>query len=124
MTREEAWKVLDASARLFNGDKHTGAALSQAAKDWALANGFVQAVGGAPASPSVPVKGTNGGTLRSGQVVPFGRDKGVPIEEADTKSLQWLAGAMRESIADPSKEKWAAKNRQLLDAIEVELETR
>lgn len=123
MTREEAWKVLDASARLFNGDKHTGAALSQAAKDWAAANGFVQAVGGA-APVAAPVTGTGGKTLRSGQVVPFGRDKGVPIEEADAKSLQWLAGVMRESIADPSKEKWAAKNRALLDAIEVELETR
>ena len=79
----------------------------------------------APMAPrSSPVRGTNGNTLRSGQVIPFGRSKGQAIEECDEKDLQWVAGAMRESIADPAKEKWAPKNRILLDAIEAELATR
>jgi hypothetical protein len=120
LLKADAWSAL-VNASDDHSDSRTKSAaqsLSDAAKAWAD-------VCRAPAT-SAPkaVKGTNGNTLRSGQVVPFGRSKGMPIEESDTKDLQWLAGAMRESIADPAKEKWAPKNRELLDAIEHELETR
>ena len=115
-----AWtKLVNASDEHSNGRTRENAQrLSDAAKQWAEAS-----VARAPAASGV-VKGTNGNALRSGQVVPFGRTKGTPIEEAETKDLQWLAGAMRESIADPAKERFAPKNRELLDAIEHELETR
>ena len=115
-----AWSALVNASDAHSNDrtKSNAQSLSDAAKAWAD-------VCRAPvASTPKAVKGTNGNTLRSGQVVPFGRSKGTPIEEADTKDLQWLAGTMRESIADPAKEKWAPKNRELLDAIETELETR
>lgn len=120
LLKAAAWSALVNASDAHSNErtKSNAQGLSDAAKAWA-------AVVGAPvASASMVVKGTNGNTLRSGQVVPFGRSKGTPIEEADTKDLQWLAGAMRESIADPAKEKWAPKNRELLDAIEHELETR
>lgn len=115
--RGAAWMVLSQVAVQFarstTGDKAAAQALHDAALAYAAASKPV-------ATASKPARTG----ARSGAVVPFGRDKGVPIEEADTKSLRWLAGAMRESIADPAKEKWADKNRQLLDAIEAELETR
>jgi hypothetical protein len=122
LLKAAAWtKLVNASDEHANiRSKGAAQALSDAAKQWAEASG-------APAprpAASGAMKGTNGNTLRSGQVVPFGRTKGTPIEEAETKDLQWLAGAMRESIADPSKERFAPKNRELLDAIEHELETR
>ncbi len=63
-------------------------------------------------------------TERSGQVVPFGKSKGVPIEEATTKDLRYLEGAIAESVDDESKAKWREKNVALLDAIRVELGTR
>lgn len=117
--KAKAWTdLVDASdAHHIERTKERAQKLSDAAKAWAAASN-------ATAPKSGAVRGTNGNTLRSGQVVPFGRTKGLPIEEAETKDLQWLAGAMRESIADPAKEKWAPKNRELLDAIEHELETR
>lgn len=119
LLKAAAWTALVNASDAHSNARTKNAAqqLSDAAKAWAAACG---AVTSAPKT----VKGTNGSALRSGQVVPFGRSKGTPIEEADTKDLQWLAGAMRESIADPAKEKWAPKNRELLDAIETELETR
>jgi hypothetical protein len=114
-----AWSALVNASDAHSNErtKSNAQSLSDAAKAWAAASG-------APSAAPKAVKGTNGNTLRSGQVVPFGRTKGTPIEEADTKDLQWLAGAMRESIADPAKERFAPKNRELLDAIEAELETR
>lgn len=112
--RAALWFDLSSAAKAWAAEPKAaqGQALSDAAKAWAGS-------GIAPGVKAVPKAGA-----RSGQVVPFGRDKGTPIEEAETKSLQWLAGAMRESIADPAKERFAPKNRALLDAIEAELETR
>ena len=114
MTREEAWGILVASAQGYanNPDKHFAKALSSAAIDW----GKVNAAG--------VVKGTRGNTLRSGAVIPFGKSKGVAIEEADVKDLRWVAGALSASIEDPAKERWAPQNRALLVSIEAELETR
>lgn len=59
-------------------------------------------------------------------VVPFGRSKGVPIGEADTKDLGRVLEAMRESekLNDPSKARFRADNEKLIAAIERELETR
>ena len=43
------------------------------------------------------------------------------MSEADDKDLRWVAGAVRESLDDPAKERWRAKNAELLAAIEAEL---
>jgi hypothetical protein len=41
----------------------------------------------------------------------------VPLSDLDDDSLKWYAGALERSVNDPSKAKWAAKNRaDLLDA--------
>lgn len=113
MIREDAWQVLIAAARDYSEspDANFAKALSLSAIAWAKAN-------------DATVKGTNGKTLRSGAVVPFGRSRGLPIEEATKGDLQWVSGALRESIADPAKARWAPQNRELLAAIEAELETR
>jgi len=113
MIREDAWQVLIAAARDYSEspDANFAKALSLSAIAWAKAN-------------DAAVKGTNGKTLRSGAVVPFGRSRGLPIEEATKGDLQWVSGALRESIADPAKARWAPQNRELLAAIEAELETR
>lgn len=63
-------------------------------------------------------------TSRSGQVVPFGKSQGVPIEEATTKDLRYLEGAIAGSVDDEGKAKWREKNVALLDAIRAELGTR
>jgi hypothetical protein len=57
-------------------------------------------------------------------VVKFGRSKGKTLAECDTADLNWLAGAMRRSIDDPSKSRFIDQNRSDLAAIEHELETR
>ena len=116
--KAKAWEDLALAAKAFAaaapGEKAAGQRLSDAAKAWAKA----------AAPQSGEVRGTGGRTLRSGKVIPFGRSKNVPIEEATTQDLQWVAGALKSSIEDPAKERWAADNRALLDAIENELETR
>jgi hypothetical protein len=121
LEEKATWAAVEKAAIRFSssttGNNDSRAGLHEAV----LAYFSARQAAGAGGSPS---RGASSGKGRSGQVVPFGRTKGLPLEEAETKDLQWLAGAMRESIADPSKEQWAAKNRVLLDAIEAELETR
>ena len=56
--------------------------------------------------------------------LPFGREKGVRLNEAKTNNLQWVASAIKETLDDPAKEKWRAQNVTLLEAIERELESR
>lgn len=68
--------------------------------------------------------GSGGRSRRSGKTVPFGRSKGLPIEEATTKDLTWLAEVLRESIDEPAREKYREQNAALLSAIEAELESR
>jgi hypothetical protein len=70
------------------------------------------------------VRGTRGNTLRSGHVMPFGRGKNLPIEEAETKDLVWMSGVLREGLDDPSKERFRETNQALLTAIEAEISTR
>lgn len=56
--------------------------------------------------------------------MPFGKDKGLPLSEAKTGNLRWMAEVLRESIADETKAKWRNSNQTLLEAIERELESR
>ncbi len=109
---QAAWTVLcqtakDAVAAGF--DKASAEKLSNAARSYAAA------AGGGGAKPS---------GQRSGKLIPFGRSKGVAIEDAETKDLQWVAQALAASIEDPEKERWRNSNIELRDAIEQELESR
>jgi hypothetical protein len=51
-------------------------------------------------------------------VAPFGKGiKGKPITDITDKDLAWLTNAIKESVTDPEKAKWKAKNEQLLAAL-------
>ena len=60
----------------------------------------------------------------SGAVVPFGLNKGKPIEEATDKDLRYLSTAMQRSIDDESKARFKEANAKLKAAIDNELSTR
>lgn len=64
------------------------------------------------------------GGAKSGVVVPFGKNKGMPIEDTETKDLEYIAGAQRTSLADPSKARWKQQNEAVLVACEAELAKR
>lgn len=116
--RSEAWTNLATAATAFAAEalaKPNASALSSAAYAWAEANGYVK---------RGETRGTNGNKLRSGKTLPFGRQKGVAIEEVDDENLRWVLGRVRESLDDPSKDRFRAANAELADAIEKELETR
>lgn len=57
-------------------------------------------------------------------IVPFGRDKGRPITAVDLHGLRWLLGAFERSASDPSKARWAERNRELAELVQRELDRR
>lgn len=56
----------------------------------------------------------------------FGRQKGRKITDLDVPAsdLEWYAGAVEQSIADPSKARFRDSNQRVLDAIRAELDAR
>jgi hypothetical protein len=52
---------------------------------------------------------------------PFGKAKGAPISGASVEHLEWYLARARESLADPDKAKWHARESALIGAIEAEL---
>lgn len=116
--RSKAWTALATAATAFAAEalaKPNASALSSAAYAWAEANGY---------SKRGETRGTNGNKSRSGKVLPFGRQKGVKIELADEENLRWVLARVRESLDDPTKERFRSKNAELIDAIEEELRTK
>lgn len=73
---------------------------------------------GAPKADAAPPTGID----TSQYTVPFGRNKGLAISDAQVtdRDLEYIANAMREGIADPAKSKFRAKNQALLDAVLAE----
>ena len=57
-------------------------------------------------------------------LAPFGRSKGQPITEISDSDLEWLANAVKKSVADPDKAKWKGKNETLLQALREEYKRR
>ena len=114
MTAEEnrmaAWRALQKASGLTQvASKEEWLALAAAAETYAKAKWAAVAPSPKP---------------QTGAVMPFGRDKGVLLSEAETKSLTWMRGAIAESVADPAKSRWRDSNEKLLAAIEAELATR
>lgn len=109
--REMAWAVLAAAAEGYARDKSK--ANSQALADAAMGWGAARNTG-----PSQQTREAAGMTL------PFGREKGVSIGQAGTENLRWMANAIAESLDDPDKQRFRAKNEDLLAAIQRELATR
>lgn len=116
--RKDAWQALvTASSAAAKADysQETSKALSEASKAWAAANGYVLAVGGASRSAI---------GKPSGLVIPGGKNKGTPIEDADRNDLEWWAERLESSLDDPDKARWRAKNEELLNAMKKELASR
>lgn len=106
--RADAWSLLAATAKDYAADPKLNAALSTAAKTWAACNGYVLAVGGAPAA--------------SGPVFPpYGRSKGKPVAGASEGDLRFYESGCLRTLNDPEKARWHQKEEALLDAIRAEL---
>jgi len=70
------------------------------------------------ARPAPPVRASSGG----GMTLPnYGKSKGLPVAGASMQDLEYYATGARRSLADPAKERWHDKERQLLAAIEAEI---
>jgi hypothetical protein len=52
--------------------------------------------------------------------IEFGKNKGTPLTDLSDKQLDWYIGAARENIANPSKEKWRAKEEARLQGYLAE----
>lgn len=89
-------------------------ALAKQAVDAKPANGTRKA----PAKKAAPSNG------RSGVTVPFGRNKGKPIEDVDDRDLEYLIAAAEKTLADSSKARFHDTERIRLDAYAAELATR
>lgn len=114
MQLDDAKALLEQSARLFAAGEMDSEELGKAAWNWAEARRKALAALG----------GTKASTALSRHVVPFGRNKGTPLHEADKKDLLYLSKVLPESILDESKARWRAANEELLAAVEAELATR
>jgi hypothetical protein len=67
-----------------------------------------------PAAPAAPRPAT-GATFPN-----YGRSKGAPVANASAQDLDFYAAGCRKTLADPAKERWHGKERELLAAIEAE----
>lgn len=122
----EAWKALEKLANFADRNAGWNAALEFAR---ALAPPVAKPAqqrssSTRPARQSGAVNGHGGRQIRSGEVCPFGKSKGVPIEELEERDLHFIIKAMQDSLDDPSKDRWREKNEKLLNACEKELGTR
>lgn len=66
-------------------------------------------------------KPASGGGTAAGLLPNYGKHKGEPIRGADQDTLLYYRGGCERTLGDPSKEKWHAKERALMDAIDAEL---
>ncbi len=54
-------------------------------------------------------------------VLPFGKQKSVPLKDASVDNLTWVRNAMAETLDAPEKAQWREKNVALIAAIDSEL---
>ena len=113
MTLDEAREAL----------KHAAVVHASAPADLATTRALCDA---ASTYASERLKGTRKGQMREGrtEVLPFGRSKGVSLDQAPQGDLVWVREALEGSIADELKSRWREANQRLLEAIDRELETR
>lgn len=86
------------------------------------AAGSVPAGAGATPRREAPrASGGGGGGGGGGVFPPYGRSKGGPISGATLDDLEFYASGCRRTLADPGKQRWHDKERELLAQIEAEL---
>lgn len=75
-----------------------------------------------------PVAAAGGGAASSlplsGQVIPWGKSKGTPVEQATTNDLKYTGQRMAEDVNNPAKANYRDKNLSLLAAINTVLQSR
>lgn len=112
MTLEEARSELLSAALPIThdtwNDVHLIKALCEAASAYAAAR--------ASSAPSRPA-------VASGAVFPpYGRSKGAPVAGASEGDLRFYHAGCLRTLEDPTKARWHAKEKELLAAIEAEME--
>jgi hypothetical protein len=65
--------------------------------------------------PQMPQEDVSSGEF--GPVMPFGKAKGRRASEATADDLSWMIRTISESLNDPSKKKFQASNKKLLDGL-------
>jgi hypothetical protein len=108
LLKAAAWSALVNASDDHSNSRTKSAAqsLSDAAKAWA---DVCRAPGAAAPSSS-------------GAVFPgYGRSKGMPVSGASKGDLEFYRNGCERTLSDPSKERFHAKERALLAAIEAEL---
>lgn len=115
LTHSAAWTQLCEAATQYSANP----------KDEAFRGGLHRAAQVYATSCAPPKVGPSAQTREAhGELIPFGRSKGQPVGQASTSDLQWVAQALRNSIADAGKARWVESNQKLLDVVERELATR
>jgi len=81
-------------------------------------------VGGAGAPAAAPMRaGAGGGGGGGGEVFPnYGRSKGMPIRGATRQDLEFYLNGCKRTLNDPGKARFHDKARQLMAAIEGEMQ--
>lgn len=74
--------------------------------------------------PAATAAATGPVTPTKNLVIPIGTAKGTSIVEADQKALLWFESVLEKDLANPEKEKFHAKARADLAAVQAELESR
>lgn len=116
MTLEEARKQLTIAALGYANDITTAEklrALCAAASEYHTTR--MAAASGATAQKNQP---------KDDPIAPFGRSKGKPLSVIPRSDLEWLAGALEESIANPEKSRWVEANQLQLEVVKAELARR
>ncbi len=112
--KTETQRLYDAAIDFASGDIDnpvTQLRLCEKANDFAKAQWAVRA----------PPKAA---PTKSALVLPFGRAKGKSISDATRAELIWVHAKVMETINQPDKAKWRAKNLELADGIDAELAAR
>lgn len=85
-------------------------------KSLALLERIANAVEGKSSGGQRPASG-------GGAVLPnYGKSKGAPVAGASMDDLEYYATGAKRSLADASKSRWHDKERELLAAINAEIE--
>src|SRR5579883_2677532 len=94
----------------------------------ALVHDFLQGVvailDGATSATSSPARRAPATASGQEPTMRFGRAKGTPLRQADSADLEWYAGALAESIANPDKARFRADNERHLADVREELASR